>query len=243
MSGLAWRWEIPEHMRGKFSINLLEFLAAAITIEMTLQTADKPHKILSLTDNTSALGWMYKASFSEAKPVHDKIARWLAEKLMNRESALYSQHFKGKHNTIADSLSRDQHLSDTQLTDIFKFLLPQQTPTNFKIYPIPTEITSWICSLSRSLTKTQAWPQQQIKSKLGVLINGEDSCQTMESKMNGLRNIINNKERTSSPLLLELAEEISTVKQIKITCEERQSKPPSQMFDRPSGLIYNQTQP
>ena len=243
MSGLAWRWEIPEHMRGKFSINLLEFLAAAITIEMTLQTADKPHKILSLTDNTSALGWMYKASFSETKPVHDKIARWLAEKLMNRESALYSQHFKGKHNTIADSLSRDQHLSDTQLTDIFKFLLPQQTPMNFKIYPIPTEITSWICSLSRSLTKTQAWPQQPIRSKLGVLISGKDSYQTMELKMNGLQTIHKNTKLTSSQLLQELAEEICMAKQVKLNSEERQSRPPSRMYDRPSGRIFNQTQP
>ena len=124
MSGLAWRWELPNHMQGKFSINLLEFLAAAVTIEMTLRASNKPQKILFLTDSTSALGWMYKASFSESKPIHDKVARWLALKLMEKESALYSQHFKGKHNTIADSLSLDQHLSNDQLTYIFKILLP-----------------------------------------------------------------------------------------------------------------------
>ena len=101
--GLAWRWELPEHMKGKFTINLLEFLAAAITIEMTLQSTDTPQKVLSLTDSTSALGWLHKASFPESKPIHDKVARWLAIKLMEKESSLYSQHIAGKFNMIADS--------------------------------------------------------------------------------------------------------------------------------------------
>ena len=73
---------------------------------------------------------------------------------------------------------------------------------------------------------------------ISVLIDGEDSCQTLVLKMNGLQNTIKNKKFTSSLHLQELAEEISMVKQIKINCEEKQSKPPSQMFDRPSGLTY-----
>ena len=134
------------------------------------------------------------------------------------------------------------NLSDNQLTTLFKSLLPDQTPKNFNICQLPTDINSWLHSLSRSLTKTQEWPQQQTKSKLGVLIDGDDSCQTLVSKMNGLQNMIKNKEFTLYPHLQELAEEIYMARQISLNFEAKQSSPPSQMYDRPLEPISNPTQ-
>lgn len=242
MSGLKWRWEIPENMQGKLSMNLLEFIALAITIELTLRSTNKGQKILAFTDSTSALGWLYKASFSESKPIHDKVARWLALKLMERDSVLYSQHIKGTHDVIADSLSCDHHLFDNQLTMLFKILLPDQTQKNFSICQLPTDISSWLYSLSHSLTKTQVWPQEQINSKLGVLRDGGDSCQTLVSKMNGLQNMIKNKKFILFLYLQELAEKIYMARQINLDSEAKQSSPPSQMYNRPLELISNPTQ-
>ena len=229
-------------MQGKFSINLLELIASAITIELILWNSHKREKIPAFTDSTSALGWLYKASFSETIPIHDKVTRWLAMKLMIKNFALYSQHIKGTHNVIADSLSRDHHLSNKQLTMIFKTILPQQTPKNINICQLLTDIISWIHSLRHSLTKKQELPQQQIKSKLSVLIDGEDSCQTLVLKMNGLQNTIKNKKFTSSLHLQELAEEISMVRQINPNSVEKQSSPPLQMYDWRFEQTSNQIQ-
>ena len=54
--GLVWRYTIPPKMVGLYSINLLEFLAAAITIHLTLRYTTTPQKILTFTDCSRALG-------------------------------------------------------------------------------------------------------------------------------------------------------------------------------------------
>ena len=77
-------------MRGKLTINLVEFLASAITIYLTIKQTGKSQRILALTDSSSAMGWLYKASFSEKMNRHDEVARWLAKAMMINESVLYS---------------------------------------------------------------------------------------------------------------------------------------------------------
>ena len=64
-NGLAWRWEIPPKLQNKVSINLLETMAVSVTIDLTLNQLDSPQKILAFTDSSSALGWLYKASFKD----------------------------------------------------------------------------------------------------------------------------------------------------------------------------------
>ena len=110
-TGMAWCYELPVELIGKFTINILEFLASAITIHLSMARSPGPDKILAFTDSSSALGWLYKASFSEIIVVHDELARWIAMDLLENDAPLYSQHIKGKQNFIADCLSHDHHLS------------------------------------------------------------------------------------------------------------------------------------
>ena len=241
MSGKAWRFQLPKEMIGTLSINLLEFIAAAITIQLTLASSNTPQKILSFTDNSSALGWMYKASFSETMVEHDHVARWLATQLMKHDSALYSQHIRGVENFIADSLSRDHHLTIQQLTFAFTHLLPSQTPRNFAISTLPKELVSWVCSLSALSTRSQDSPPAPSTSKLGALIGGGDSLSTMASKMNGCRITASHSAPISSQPLQGLAEEIYMARQKSLNSEGLQSKIPSHMFVRPFGRIYGQT--
>ena len=166
------------------------------------------------------------------------MARWLAIVLIKNNSALYSQHIRGKHNFIADSLSRDHHLSDEQLTHSFKSLLPSQTPENFKISPIPTEVDCWISSFSRKLTATQDSHPPRTKSNL---IDGADSWEVLVSKMNSCQNILANSVHTCCPLSQALAEEICMVRKENRTYGEIQSNPPYRMYERPSGKIYGRT--
>ena len=240
--GLAWRYELPPALIGKFSINLLEFIASAITIYLTIKNTTSPQKLLAFTDSSSALGWLYKASFTYNQPAHDEVARWLAKILIDNDSALYSQHIRGIHNIIADMLSRDCHIPATHLVHMFQLLLPQQTPKNFRISTLPPEIISWLHSLSPSLTKTPASPLHPSKSKLGALTDGNDSWNTMESKMSFLMDIVQNNAHTSCPHLQAAADEINMVKEGKQYSPEGLSSPPSRMFVRPFGRIFGQTQ-
>ena len=241
-NGLAWRYALPLELQGIFSINLLEFIAAAITIYMTTRHQKERQRILAFTDSSSALGWLYKASFSNSQKAHNEVARWLAKLLMKKESSLYSQHIKGTHNFIADSLSRDHHIPTTQLTVAFHTLVPQQTPQNFTILTLPPEITSWLYSLRHLSTSPQASPQRQSRSKLGALTGGKDSLKAWELKMSGWRNTIQNNVHTSSQRLQALVDEIITVQQAKTYSPAKLSKPPSAMFVWPFGRIFGQTQ-
>ena len=93
---LAWRWRIPETWHGKITLNLLDFIASAVTIYMTILKMVQWSHILSFTDSSSALGWIDKASFDWVNAEsHDEVARWLGWTLVSNETYLYSKHIKG----------------------------------------------------------------------------------------------------------------------------------------------------
>ena len=108
INGAAWRFELPPHLIGMFSINLLEFIASFLTIEFSLSYKTKhnyPHRILCFTDSSSALGWLFKANFNTVThPLHDRVARELAWFCTKNNVSLFGQHIPGKNNIIADSL-------------------------------------------------------------------------------------------------------------------------------------------
>ena len=116
---LAWRWRIPDAWHGKLTLNLLEFLASAVTIYITILHLGQGSHILALTDISSALGWMHKDYFNPVNAEsHNAVARWLIWTLVSNDISLYSQHIKVTENIIADYLSRDFHKSDQTLTNI-----------------------------------------------------------------------------------------------------------------------------
>ena len=238
----AWRFELPVEWHVLFTINLLEFMAAAITIHITLKRRGRNRKILAFTDSTSALGWLYKSSFTHSQPSHDSVARWLARTLIRQESSLYSQHIKGKHNYFADCLSRDHHISTNQLTFAFRLFFPEQVHPNFQIAPPPAEVISWLRLVSHTLTMTPASPQPHCRSSLGALTGGGDSAREWDSKMSSLMDLIRNKRHALCPLLQRAVDEINTAKHQKRYSPEALSKPPWQMYVRPFGRIFAPTQ-
>ena len=70
---------------------------------------------LSMTDSTTAEGWMRKSNFNEVSkdPVQATVradaARHHTRLFMDPEIKGYSQWFAGKPNNVADALSRDWH--------------------------------------------------------------------------------------------------------------------------------------
>ena len=78
-------------------MNLLESLASAVTIYMTILKMVQGSHILVFTDSSSALGWMHKVSFDPVNTEsRDAVARWLGWTLVSNEASLYSQHIKLK---------------------------------------------------------------------------------------------------------------------------------------------------
>ena len=77
-------------------MNLLEFLAPAVTIYMTILQLGQGSHILAFIDSSSALGWMHKASFDPVNAEsHDAVAGWLGWVLVSHKTSLYSQYIKG----------------------------------------------------------------------------------------------------------------------------------------------------
>ena len=77
--------------------------------------------ILSQLDSSTADYWLHRggARFQgHEKSTHLAISRWLADILDTTQACSFSHWIPGEDNIIADSLSRDHHLSPLQLTHL-----------------------------------------------------------------------------------------------------------------------------
>eukprot|EP00956_Cyclotella_meneghiniana_P041032 scaffold212472_cov70-Cyclotella_meneghiniana.AAC.2 len=123
LNGKMWRYKFTTEEQTSFTLNVKEFLAAQISQQLGLEDDNSPFPChLNIGDSKVAEAWMYKSNHDpENSPVHNEIARTMAENLIARKACNYSQHIKGEENIIADSLSRDTHIkrSRTELPFIF----------------------------------------------------------------------------------------------------------------------------
>jgi hypothetical protein len=169
-NGSAWRLKV----RGSSPIygdcvsnNVLEFLAMTITVWLTLleckEQGLKDELILSLGDNTSAIGWMTRTGHLTPSSIYFEAANFIARKLatimIESGNFLASQHLQGKKNMVADWLSfegdnRSAEMNrgavkhplaydspcNDQLTNRFLRSCPQLLPPAFKISQLPEEL-------------------------------------------------------------------------------------------------------
>ena len=247
-TGRAWRFQLLPWMHKCMHINILEFIACIIGIwlEILFNKESKQHnflKVRALTDNSSAVGWLYKSSFNPKSHLqHDIVARKFATLLLENETAITSQHTPGQSNIIADSLSRDFHLPNKQLTFILKSLYPSQVTQNFQILEtLPREIISWISSLRATSTKLSAPPSKPERSKTGTLFGGANSLSALVSKINTLKNM---GEKTKSKFcqpLQKVYEEMKMAEQADLLSPAAQYHPPSETYVRPFGRTFGAT--
>ena len=80
------------------------------------------------------------------------VSRKLASLVLDSNIVLYRQWFKGEENVVADSLSRDcYYLSSSTHQKFLNHVVPHQLPPNFKIQPVPKEISCFITSILQQL--------------------------------------------------------------------------------------------
>ena len=238
VNGPAWRYKLPPELVGVFSINLLELIAASLTIQLAIHhIKDKsyPHRILAFTDNSSALNWLHKSNFdTQCFEKHDAVARDLALFCLRHNVSLFPQHIYGKENKVADALSRDFHLSNKNLTKILLSHLPTQVHCHFKIVQHPKDIHWWLHSLSPGKHTKKLSTPQLTRSNLPILTSGETSLKTLELEMYGSV-LWEQLTKISSLVDLHTDSEIMSLEnsQREIVSREAQWKPPSIMYQRP----------
>ena len=242
--GRAWSWVIPEALRGRAHINLLEFMAQLVSIWIDdIEKRIKPLDcLLGMGDNTAAMGWLRRANFREQNEsdrewfAKQQTARQLATIVLNNNTVLYRQWFRGADNDLADSLSRDSLYLPTKS---HKYLLsqsiPHQIPNSFYIAPPPKEILSFISSILQLLPVQQQRLVVPKPSELLLSNTGTISSQKLEFNP-CFSTILRNSSKTSScQRLPKPSGKPPSLKAIEENWWREQSKPPSRMWHRPSG--------
>ena len=144
-SSKAWRFLIPIELRGRAHINLLEFLIQVVSIWIDIDAGNVLPQdcLLAMGNNTTAAGWCCRTNFRETSEgdqdliVKQKVARKLAMLILESDSVLYTQWFKGTWNLVTDSLSQDVHLLSPNLhtSPIFKWHnYPKRSPLSLHRY-------------------------------------------------------------------------------------------------------------
>jgi hypothetical protein len=246
--GFAWRYLLPPSLRGRASINFLEFLASIITIQMSLDndvhSTCNPH-ILAFTDSSSALGWLYHSTFNPVlNPRHDELARFLATMLFDRSASLHSEHIPGKENVVADALSRDFHLDADALTTLLHShpSSSSQAPPTLKIHTLPPRVISWIASMVGSMPPRKESPPRPSPSSIGLLPDLKTSSSNAASKTIDSSIIsLKNKGSLSCPPTPTTSAPTLTDTPTNPDYRDQQFRPPSLMWFRPSGRTYGLT--
>jgi hypothetical protein len=247
IAGKAWRYEIPEHLRLKASLNSLEFIAALLTIWMDAYHNDIEEEscLLCLTDSTTATGWLKKSNFADKEEEAAQLttARKLASLILDLNSCLYSQWFAREDNIVADFLSRDFHLSNEQLTFLITTFAPKQVPFGFKIYRLPQEIVLWLTCLMQNLPSKQQWSQLPKPSKLWLGNATSLTLSQSELRMiHSWKNSINSNESGFSEHSPKHFEKVDFIMENILPSSLTAVKPPLNAWHRPSGWKIDLTQ-
>ena len=247
--GNTWRYRLPTHLQQRASINLLEFMAAIVTIKLSLDhdkhDTEQPH-ILAFTDNSSAVGWMYHSTFNPVKdPQHDATARYLANMLLQHDASLHPSHIRGVHNEIADCLSRDFQLDNSQLLHLLSHSqdTKYKIPHNMTFHQPSKTITSWIVSTLQSLPLTKPTPPQQQPSTTAVSFFSKNSSRSATSKTPSSTHTIPTKDHSSCVVLPTVLGKTTTNHLQRLNLQAPQSLPPSPTWFRPSGRTFGPIPP
>ena len=202
-----------------------------------------------MTDSTTSAGWLQKSNFlvnnNDEGQVAARItiARTHARLYMNHQIREYSQWFPGKHNNVADALSRDFYLSDDELTLLILNNFPTQVPHSFHIVPLPSAIVSWMTSWLLMLPVKAQFREVHTPTTLGLGSAGphtaNPSAWPTTSTSHDSPN--NNKHSSLEPSVQPFApEDIREALQVPWLLQ--QSAVPSITWLRPSPVTAGQTQ-
>jgi hypothetical protein len=271
-TGKAWRIQIPKGcvLRGSNRVNnLLEFVGMAVNVWLECLDAqpDDHLCILSLGDNTSAVGWLHNSSKLDTKlachAAHLKVARHVAQLVLDADCCLASQHIRGELNFVADLLSFAGNIEraggkrhpiayddppNDVLTQRFHLYYPEQIPEGFEILQLPSEILSWVSSvLQIAASSLIADKKEATKSRTAPGGDGGDSATGLGSELTPSSLVYPQSIKNFSVSLSSPASEVPTgpsVEDLKASVKSQWSQAlcakPEAMWLRRFGAISNQ---
>ncbi len=237
-----WRYQFTIEEQRSFSLNTKEYIAAVIAALISLQNDPCEYPcVLSLGDSSSTTSWLHKSNHDPASsPVHNEIARWHASNLLEHQASDYSQHIAGSDNIVPDSLSRDFHLSDTQLLSLLKHTCPHLLPSNPQVISLPTHLSSWIGSLAQLQPKKRELVWRPKQSTIAAGVTGWTSSHDATSPIPILKDTHRSIVPGSSAPSWMLTNMDSSV--AKIPLREAPRPRPQNMWLRPSERVVGSTQ-
>ncbi len=194
-----------------------------------------------MTDSTTAEGWMRKSNFVERgeDPIQATArvdaARKYATIFMDANVKGYSQWFPGKANNVADALSRDWHLGDDELTSLLHSHFPEQMPENFRISPLPSEISSWLTSLLQPLPVSEQLQEQHTTTGIELGVDGRSGAAPSDATTSTLTGSVKSSEISYLEPLRWLSEKEGSRRIALNHWLKAQSEVPSHMWYRPFG--------
>jgi hypothetical protein len=248
--GRAWKWAIPEELKHRAHINILEFMAAlvGIWVEIVEGLAPPESCILAFGDNTSAIGWLHKSKYRlDGENDHSvtaklTVTRKLASVIIDHEIRLFSQWFPGEENNVADFLSRNPFDRDDNLTMSIISSFHSQVPEGFKVSPLPSVIESFICSVLLKMPKNLQRHQDTESSDPVFGESGQASCPLLESRtMNSSSHWNQHQTGQESSAYSHRASEKESPKEVK-DWWQGQLEIPSACWHRPSWRMAFGTQ-
>jgi hypothetical protein len=226
------------------TLNVLEYLAGNILIWMDIHIGNVLTGSCFLSQQRDG---SEKLNFSDINPMHLMVARDTATMLMDHASMVYSQWFQGVLNEVADSLSRDHHLSDYDLLKLLHSCVPEQIPSNFRICPLPqnvvSKITTWLLNLPPS-TQSPTAPQRSklATGDIGIHISQPLNSMTTPSSPPSQDGNSTELLPDSLPLSKPMMSSPTRVHQRLLHQFLAQSEPPSMRWHRPTGKMTDQAQ-
>jgi hypothetical protein len=226
------------------SNNVLEFLAAAITIWMVILSGDATRLdcLLAMTDSSCAAGWMYKSSLDLANAVLQCINRKLGTLMMEMQILIHPLHLAGIDNIISDELTRcDEHEYDDELTSYLMSTYPSQVPENFRICPVPNVIKSWLSSIGVITTDFATQRQKHPSTKetpLGPAGKTTSTPSALEATSSSTPSSTNTPKQRSSPVSRKVSgrENIPLAATVKHLFSQGLSAKPLHSWHRNSGV-------
>jgi hypothetical protein len=243
MTGKMWRHKFSPEEQVAFTLNTKEFLAAEISQRLALLDDESPFPChLNIGDSVVAEAWLYKSNHDPSyAPVQNEIARTMAANLITRKACNYSQHLHGHLNQVADSLSRDTHLSTSQLTNLFHQTNPILLPTKFQIHHHSDQITSWVASLVQLTPKKRELRWAHTPSTLAAGTSGSHSSPESQQTTLTSSTSRNNNEIQSSVCSWIQSNMANTQNDRSVPSKAQLRTRPQTMWLRSSNLVVGQT--
>ena len=162
--------------------------------------------------------------------------------MIKAKSCLYSQWFPGDENVIADSLSRDFHLPNNELTQLLTSVCPHQLPHGFEIKQLPNEIALWLTLQVRKQPKPMQSPTRPLWSKIALSAAGWNSVTVSTWETTSFSTLSQKKNDYG---LLDASPKLCAKASLALTglsnYQQAWLQRPSHMYLRPFGLTVGQT--